>query len=103
MSSTDNATGHWDASHIARLLAVYRDGLLNDTLPFWLDRCVDRQHGGFMFMRDRDGSLLDTDKGVWQQGRFTWMLGELFNQVERRPEWLEAARAWWAVPGRALF
>ena len=91
MNPNDGDAGHWDASHIAHLLAEYRDGLLSDTLPFWLDRCVDRQHGGFMFMRDRDGSLLDTDKGVWQQGRFTWMLGELFNQVEQRPEWLEAA------------
>ena len=28
---------------------------------------------------DRDGSLLDDDKGMWQQCRFTWLLGELFN------------------------
>ena len=30
----------------ARLLAAYCDGLLNDTLPFWLNPCVDRRHGG---------------------------------------------------------
>ena len=45
------------------LIAVYRDGLLEDTLPFWLPRCVDEEHGGFMIARDRDGSLLDTDNG----------------------------------------
>ena len=28
---------------IDELIAVYRDGLLNDTLPFWIDRCVDRE------------------------------------------------------------
>ena len=41
---------------------------------------------------DQDGTLVDTDKGVWQQGRFAWLLGELYNNVEQRPEWLEAAR-----------
>ncbi len=52
-----------------QLLAIYRDGLLNDTLPFWLDHCIDREHGGFMFCLDRDGAVVDTDKGMWTQGR----------------------------------
>lgn len=73
------------------LRAFYRDGLLNETVPFWIDRCVDRQHGGFMMSIDRDGTLVDTDKGVWQQGRFTWLLGELYNNVETKAEWLELA------------
>ncbi len=74
------------------LSALYRDGLLEDTLPFWLPRCVDEEHGGFMIARDRDGSLLDTDKGMWQQCRFTWLLSTLYNNVEPREEWLAAAR-----------
>lgn len=73
------------------LLEIYRDGLLNNTLPFWLDHSVDQEHGGFITALDRDGSIVDTDKGVWQQGRFTWLLGELYNNVEQRPEWLEMA------------
>jgi N-acylglucosamine 2-epimerase len=80
-----------DTTRIDHLIAVYRDGLLENTLPFWLPRSVDHEFGGFMIARDRDGALLDTDKGVWQQGRFTWLLGELYNQVEPREEWLEAA------------
>lgn len=74
------------------LIATYRDGLLNDTLPFWTEHCVDWEHGGFMMSLDRDGSVIDTDKGVWQQGRFTWLLGELYNKVEPRAEWLELAK-----------
>ena len=70
------------------LITVYRDGLLEDTLPFWLPRCVDEAHGGFMIARDRHGSMLDTDKGMWQQGRFTWLLATLYNTVEPRVEWL---------------
>jgi N-acylglucosamine 2-epimerase len=74
------------------LIATYRDGLLNDTLPFCIQHCVDRDHGGFMMSLARDGTVLDTDKGVWQQGRFTWLLGELYNNVEPRDEWLELAK-----------
>ncbi|MCA9031035.1 MAG: AGE family epimerase/isomerase, partial [Planctomycetaceae bacterium] len=73
------------------LLATYRDGLLNDILPFWIRHSVDREYGGFMTAVDRNGTVVDSDKGVWQQGRFTWLLGELFNQVEPREEWLELA------------
>ncbi|MCL4834690.1 MAG: AGE family epimerase/isomerase [Caldilineaceae bacterium] len=75
-----------------QLLATYRDGLLHDTLPFWLPRSVDEEYGGYLFFRDRDGSLLDTDKGVWQHGRFAWLLATLYDQVEQRPEWLQLSR-----------
>lgn len=78
---------------ISNLIPIYRDGLLNDTLPFWLRHGIDRQCGGFFTAVDRDGTLVDTDKSVWQQGRFTWLLGELYNEVEPRSEWLELARS----------
>ncbi len=81
-----------DAARIGELITTYRDGLLGDTVPFWIPRCVDREHGGFFTALDRDGSVIDTDKGMWQQGRISWMLATLYNTVERRPEWLEYAR-----------
>jgi len=79
------------ASRLDALVRVYRDGLLQDTVPFWLRHGADPEYGGIMTCLDRDGSLVDTDKGVWQQGRFAWTLGVLVNTVERRPEWLAAA------------
>ncbi|MEA1875343.1 MAG: AGE family epimerase/isomerase [Bacteroidota bacterium] len=78
--------------YIIGLEKVYREGLLNDTLPFWINNSVDREYGGFTFMLDRDGSVMDTDKGVWQQGRFTWLLATLYNNWEQGPEWLELAK-----------
>jgi len=81
-----------ERARLDHLAAVYRDGLLHDTMPFWIDHSVDREHGGFMFCLDRDGTVIDTDKGMWQQGRCTWMLSTLYNTVERRPEWLDLAR-----------
>ncbi len=77
---------------IDELITVYKDGLLNDTLPFWISNCVDEEYGGFMMSLNRDGSLIDTDKGVWQQGRFTWLLAHLYNTIEPRQEWLDLAK-----------
>jgi len=72
-------------------IKIYRDGLLNDTIPFWIRHSIDTESGGFLFSVDRDGTRLDTDKGMWQTGRFTWMLATLYNQVEQRQEWLDLA------------
>ncbi len=74
-----------------QLAAVYRDGLLNDTLGFWLRHGVDREYGGFYSLLDRDGGLMGTDKYIWLQGRFVWTLATLYHQVEPRSEWLDLA------------
>jgi N-acylglucosamine 2-epimerase len=81
-----------EESRLQHLLTIYRDGLLGDTLPFWIKHSVDREYGGFMTALDQEGHVIDTDKSVWQQGRFTWLLGELYNNVEPRKEWLDLAR-----------
>ncbi len=83
---------HLANNRIDELISVYRDGLLNNVMPFWMKHGVDKEFGGITASLNRDGSLIDTDKGVWQQGRFAWMLGELYNNVEPRAEWLDAAK-----------
>jgi len=72
---------------------LYRHTLLSDVIPFWLKHGLDPVHGGVMTCLDRDGSVLDTDKSVWFQGRAGWMFATLYNTVERRAEWLDAARS----------
>lgn len=76
----------------AELAAFYRERLLHDTLPFWFPRCVDETHGGFLHCLDRDGSVIDTDKSVWAQGRMAWLLATLYATVEPRAEWLAWSR-----------
>jgi N-acylglucosamine 2-epimerase len=76
---------------LQQYLQVYRNGLLNDTLPFWFPRSVDTEYGGFLVCRDRDGTVIDTDKPVWIQARTVWLLSTLYNTVERRREWLDHA------------
>jgi N-acylglucosamine 2-epimerase len=86
------ASPRLDAPNLEPLLRVYRDGLLHDTLPFWIPRAIDREHGGYLTALNEDGSLIHPDKPVWFQGRFAWLLATLYDTVERRPEWLELAR-----------
>ena len=73
-------------------LRVYRDGLLNDTVPFWQKHAPDRECGGFLNILDADGSVVGTDKPVWVMGRESWLYARLYNDVEPRPEWLALAR-----------
>ena len=80
-------------ARLDELRSAYRDGLLADTIPFWLRHGPDREHGGFFSALDRDGSVIDTDKAVWIQGRAAWTFANLCNKVERRDEWLAASRA----------
>ena len=74
-----------------KYIEIYKKELLENVLPFWTTHSVDDQYGGFMFCLDRDGTVIDTDKGMWQQGRFTWLLATLYNELESRKEWLDLA------------
>ena len=75
-----------------QLTEQYRDELLNKVVPFWLNHSQDKERGGYFTCLDREGNVYDTDKFVWMQGREVWMFSKLYNTVEQRPEWLEAAK-----------
>jgi N-acylglucosamine 2-epimerase len=75
------------------LANTYRDALLGDVIPFWLRHGLDREHGGYLTALDRDGTVIDTDKSIWFQGRGAWTFATLFNTVEKNPGWLDAARS----------
>jgi N-acylglucosamine 2-epimerase len=80
-------------ARIATLAETYRTGLLEDIVPFWLRHGMDAEHGGIMTCLDRNGSLIDTDKGLWQQGRFGWLMGTLYHSVEPNEAWFRAAES----------
>lgn len=81
-----------DDNYLKAKQAFYKKQLLENTVPFWFPKSYDNEYGGFLLMRDRDGSLIDTDKAVWIQGRATWLLATLYNTVEQKKEWLEGAK-----------
>ena len=80
------------ASLFAGYAAKYRDALLTDVIPFWERHSIDREHGGYFTCLARDGSVFDTDKFIWLQGRQAWTFAMLYNRLEGRPRWLEIAR-----------
>ncbi len=82
----------YTSEDLARLRNTYRDGLLSDTLPFWLAHSIDREAGGFLFCLGQKGEVLSTDKPMWLHGRFVWLLATLYTGVEQKPEWLAWAR-----------
>ena len=75
-----------------RKLAIqYKDELLDNVLPFWLENSQDHEYGGYFTCLDREGRVFDTDKFIWLQGREVWMFSMLYNKVEKRKEWLDCA------------
>ena len=80
-------------ARLIELRSAYRDGLLNDTFPFWLRHGPDRDHGGLFGALDRDGSVIDTDKAVWIQGRAAWTFANACHSIEKRDEWLAVSRS----------
>jgi len=73
------------------LSKLYRDELLNNVIPFWLEKSQDIVYGGYLTCLDRVGNVFDTDKFVWLQGREVWLFSMLCNNLEKRPEWLKCA------------
>ncbi len=69
----------------------YRNELLENVIPFWLDYSLDPVFGGYFTCLDRQGNVYDTDKFIWLQGRQVWMFSMLYNNVEKRQEWLDCA------------
>lgn len=74
-----------------KLAEQYKTELLDKVVPFWLEHSQDREFGGYFTCLERDGSVFDTDKFVWLQGREVWMFSVLYNKVEKRKEWLDCA------------
>ena len=73
------------------LATLYKTELLDNVLPFWLANSQDKELGGYFSCLNRDGSVFDTDKFIWLQGREVWMFSMLYNKVEKRQEWLDCA------------
>ena len=67
--------------HLAR---TWRDRLRRDlwssVLPFWTQHSLDPVHGGFFNNLDHDGTVFDTAKQVWLQGRQVYMYARVASQ-----------------------
>ena len=71
----------------------YKEDLTQNIMPFWMKYGVDKKNGGVYTCVDRDGSLMDTTKSVWFQGRFAFVCAYAYNHIEKNEEWLTAAKS----------
>ena len=76
----------------AQLAETYKKELLENVLPFWQKYSIDSECGGYYTCLGREGSVFDTDKFVWLQGREVWTFSMLYNRFDNRDEWLDIAR-----------
>lgn len=70
----------------------YRRELVESVIPFWLKHSLDHEYGGYFTALERDGSVYDTKKYMWLQGRQVWTFSRMYNEVEKRQEYLDAAK-----------
>ena len=82
-----------ETEYINQWASSYKDDIMNDIMPFWMKHGLDRKHGGVYTCIDRDGSIIDTTKSVWFQGRFGFIAAFAYNNIEKNPEWLSASKS----------
>ena len=80
-----------DEAYFKAFAAKCRKELLGNVMPFWLKHGWDRKNGGVYTCLDRDGSLMDSTKSVWFQGRFGWVTAYVYNHVRKDRRFLEAS------------
>lgn len=70
---------------------IYKEELLNNIIPFWMNHSKDEKCGGYFSCLDRQGNVFDTDKFMWLQGREIWMFATLYDKMQAKQEWLDMA------------
>lgn len=79
--------------YIQHWASTYKKDLTENIMPFWMKHGWDRENGGVYTCVNRDGSLMDSTKSVWFQGRFAFVCSFAYNNIEHNTEWLEAAKS----------
>ncbi len=72
---------------------LYESALFHDTLAFWKKYGIDKEHGGYISGIGQHGELIDSDKSMWFQGRFSWILSRVYADFEQDTTWLELAKS----------
>jgi N-acylglucosamine 2-epimerase len=82
-----------DLDFLKRCSDQYLNQLVDNIMPFWLQHGLDQVNGGVYTCLDRDGTLMDTTKSVWFQGRFGYVAAAAYNMIDKRSEWLVASKS----------
>ena len=78
--------------NLKKLRETYRAALLEKFIPNMDSFVVDHELGGFMCSVDiLTRKLVNTNKRAWFEGRGIWMYSFLYNNIEKKPRYLEIA------------
>ena len=61
-------------------------------MPFWMEHCIDDEHGGINNCVGDDGVVQTTDKVLWSQARAVWTFSALYNHLDQDERWLAVAK-----------
>ncbi|MDY0099928.1 MAG: AGE family epimerase/isomerase [Bacteroidales bacterium] len=76
-----------------QLLEKYRKELFDNFIPSMTTYAIDHEYGGVMCSLDiRTGQLENYNKTAWFVGRGMWLYSFLYNNLDKKPEYLEIAR-----------
>ncbi len=78
--------------NLDELRQLYVHTLLDDVIPFWQRHGLDPA-GGINTCIGDDGRVVNRDRWGWSQWRAVWVFSRLYNTIEQRSEWLDAARS----------
>ena len=74
-----------------KLVAVATEVLTSNILPFWMEKMVDKEHGGFYGRITGEGELMpEAEKGAILNARILWTFSSAYRLLHR-PEYLETA------------
>ena len=82
-----------EKKYLNKCLDQTSSSLRKDIMPFWMEHGLDRKNGGVFTALDRDGTLMDSTKSVWFQGRFGYVAALAYLHDPSHTEWLEASRS----------
>lgn len=66
--------------------------LTDHVLAFWLKNGIDDKYDGILTCLDQTGKLYSEEKSVWFQGRALWVFSKAYNIIEKKQEYIDAAR-----------
>lgn len=79
--------------NLKKLRESYKEALLGKFIPNMDRLVVDHELGGFMTSVDiLTRKLVNTNKRAWFEGRGMWTFSFLYNNIEKKPRYLEIAR-----------
>lgn len=76
---------------LGELRQLYARTLLDDVIPWWERNGLDPA-GGINSCIGDDGVVVSRDRWGWSQWRAVYVFSKLYNTIEHRPQWLEAAK-----------